>query len=167
MPNTPFQSACSTTVEVLPFELEGHRFGLLVADVQEVLRAVTVSPLPRAPSAILGVINLRGTLVPVFDIRGRFGLRRRALRLTDALIVVNERAVAPRRPAAIVVELVSVLVTVPTERIEQSRLRSGDAKYVAGVAKLDDGNIIIYDLREFLTDAERVQIDDAFAQVIE
>jgi len=152
-------STRSPSVDVLPFELDGHHFGLLVADVREVLRAVSASPLPEAPPAILGVINLRGTVIPVFDIRGRFGLQRRGLRLTDALVVVNDG----RHAAAIVVERVSGLVSLPTERIEQCRLRTGDPRHVAGVATLDDGNIIIYDLRDFLTDTERAQLDAALA----
>lgn len=149
----------SPSVDVLPFELDGHHFGLLVADVREVLRAVTASPLPEAPPAIVGVINLRGAVVPVFDIRGRFGLRKRAMRLTDALVVVNDG----RHAAAIVVERVSGLVSLPTERIEQCRLRTGDPRHVAGVATLDDGNIIIYDLRDFLTETERSQLAHALA----
>jgi purine-binding chemotaxis protein CheW len=150
----------ASNVDVLPFELAGHRFGLLVADVHEVLRAVTVSPLPRAPSAVLGVINVRGLLVPVYDVRGRFGLPPRALQLADSLIVVHDGA----RPAAIVAEWVRGLASVPSERIDACRLQTGDAQYVKGVARLDDGNLIIYDLRAFLTHAEQTELDLALGE---
>jgi purine-binding chemotaxis protein CheW len=150
----------SSHVDVLPFELAGHRFGLLVADVQEVLRAVTISPLPRAPSAVLGVINVRGSLVPVYDVRGRFGLPARALRLADSLIVVQNAG----RPAAIVAEWVQALTSLPSERIDACQLQTGEAQHVRGVARLDDGNIIIYDLRAFLTHAEQTELELALGE---
>jgi purine-binding chemotaxis protein CheW len=151
----------SLDIGILPFELDGHRFGVFIADVQEVLRAATASPLPRAPSAILGVINVRGVLVPVFDIRGRFGLRRRPMRPSDTLILVQ----AGGRVQAIVAELVSAIVHVPQASIEQCRLAAGPAQHVAGVAKLEDGNLIIYDLESFLSDTERAELDAALDAV--
>jgi purine-binding chemotaxis protein CheW len=154
-------SESSTLVSILPFELERHRFGVLVADVQEVLRAATASPLPKAPAVILGVFNLRGSLVPVFDIRSRFGFPRRRLRHTDTFIIVKVRG----RPAAIVADQVVALVSVSNENIERCKLVTADAAYVAGVAKLEDGNIIIYDLAGFLTDTERADLDEALTQV--
>lgn len=147
-------------MDVLPFELDGHRFGVLVAEVQEVVRAATVSPLPRAPSAIQGVINLRGTLVPVFDIRARFGLRSRPLKPNDTLIVLQSEG----RAQAIGVELVSSIASVSRGSIEQCRLATGVAEHVAGVVKLEDGNIIIYDLARFLTDTERADLDAALGE---
>src|SRR5436309_14010618 len=60
--------------EVLIFEVGSQRYGLPAAGVRELVRAVTVTPLPRAPAIVEGVIDLRGTIVPVLDIRARFRL---------------------------------------------------------------------------------------------
>src|ERR1700720_4210722 len=84
--------------EVLVFEVGGQRYGLPSPDVREIVRAVTLTPLPRTPAIVEGVINLRGTVVPVLDIRARFRLPARAVEHTDHLIVAwaGQRLVALR-----------------------------------------------------------------------
>ena len=62
------------TREVLVFEVEGQRYGLPTADVRELVRAVTITPLPNAPAVIEGVVNVRGRVLPVLDMRARFRL---------------------------------------------------------------------------------------------
>ena len=74
-----------TPREVLLFTLEAQRYALPTSDVRELLRAVRLTPLPRAPAVIEGLLNLRGELLPVLDMRRRFrlpALARRAARLT-------------------------------------------------------------------------------------
>src|SRR5205085_8492167 len=75
--------------DVLVFEVAGRRFGLPAAVVREVLRAVALTPLPKAPAVVEGLVNVRGTLVPVLDVRGRFGLPAKPLAPTDHLIVAR------------------------------------------------------------------------------
>jgi purine-binding chemotaxis protein CheW len=75
-------------IEILVFEVEGQHFGVRSADVVQVLRAASLSPLPQAPEAIEGVLNLRGCLVPVLDTRRLLGLPANPMRHTDHLIVV-------------------------------------------------------------------------------
>ena len=142
------------TVSIVPFVMAGHRFGLLAADVREVVRAATPSPLPRAPAIVLGVLNVRGELVPLLDVRSRFGLAPRALAHTDHVIIVSAGA----RVAALAVEAAHVLVDVPAETVETARAH-GD--HVAGVVKLEDGSLVVYDLRTFLTAGEEQELDAA------
>ena len=75
-------------IEILVFEVEGQQFGVRSADVVQVLRAASLSPLPQAPEAIEGVLNLRGSLVPVLDTRRLLGLPAKVMQHTDHLIVV-------------------------------------------------------------------------------
>ncbi len=84
--------------QVLVFEVGGRPFALPIADVRELLRAVTILPLPHSPPNVEGVINLRGSIVPVFDIRGFFHLPSRPLAHTDHFIVgqAGDRRVALR-----------------------------------------------------------------------
>src|SRR5690606_41066795 len=60
-------------LEMLVFELAGVRYALELPSVREVVRAVMISPLPDAPAVIEGVVDMRGALVPVYDLRARFG----------------------------------------------------------------------------------------------
>jgi purine-binding chemotaxis protein CheW len=69
--------------EVLILEVGGQRYGLPVADVQELLRMVTLTPLPSGPPIVEGVINVRGKVVPVLDLRTRFRLPAKAADHTD------------------------------------------------------------------------------------
>jgi purine-binding chemotaxis protein CheW len=75
-------------IEILVFEVEGQHFGVRSADVVQVLRAASLSPLPQSPESIEGVLNLRGCLVPVLDTRRLLGLPAREMQHTDHLIVV-------------------------------------------------------------------------------
>ena len=86
------------SLEVVVFEVGGQQFGLPASDVRELQRAATVTPLPRAPAVVEGVVNLRGTVVPVLDIRARFRLPPKPMQHTDHFVVAaaGERLVALR-----------------------------------------------------------------------
>src|SRR5262249_18625738 len=66
-------------LDVVVFEVHGRQYALPAGQVRELVRAVALVPLPGAPAVVEGVFNLRGKVVPVLDIRGRFGLPPRAL----------------------------------------------------------------------------------------
>src|SRR4051794_33042700 len=75
--------------EVLLFTLEGQRYALPSADVRELVRAVRLTPLPRAPDVVEGLLNLRGELLPVLALRRRFRLPPRPLSPMDHLIIAR------------------------------------------------------------------------------
>ncbi|HWA16570.1 MAG TPA: chemotaxis protein CheW [Gemmatimonadales bacterium] len=135
------------TVTLLSFELSGRRFALTSTVVREIVRAVSMAPLPKAPPIIEGVINVRGTLVPVLDIRQRFGLPAVPLSASDHLIL----AAAGLRIVAIRVDQATGLVTVPEEDIDSAEARVPGAELVAGIARLPDGALVIHDLERFLS----------------
>jgi purine-binding chemotaxis protein CheW len=147
------------SAEILVFEVAGQRYGLWAGDVRELLRAVAIVPLPQAPPAILGVIDLRGRAVPVLDLRRRFGLPPRELDPAEHLIIA---AAGPR--------LVGLRVdrAIELTRLDRAQLDDGaavvpGAPYVAGLARLAGGLAIIHDLRTFLSAAEATRLDEALA----
>ena len=150
----------SRSCECFVLEVGGQRYGLPSSDVVEVLRAVTVTPLPKAPAIVEGVINVRGTVVPVLDIRSRFRLPAKALSYTDHLAVarVDGRTVALRVDRAW-----GLLRINEPDLMAAEELAVGSA-YVAGVAKLPDGLVLIHDLRTFLSQAESVELDAALLE---
>ena len=143
--------------DVLVFEVAGQRFGLLTADVQELVRAVTIVPVPQAPAIVEGIINFRGRVIPVLDIRARFRLPPKTLEPTDHFIVarVEERIVALR------VDHGLDLVRVDDADIEDAQGAVPGADYVSWVAKLPHDLVLIHDLRTFLSHAEATAIDEA------
>jgi purine-binding chemotaxis protein CheW len=146
-------------MELVIVELEGQRYGLRADAVREIVRAATITPLPNAPAVVEGVINVRGSVVAVLDLRRRFGLPARALDPSEyfALARAGDREVALRVDRAI--ELVSV-DPAAVDRAEPILRRS---RYLAGVAKLDDGLVLIHDLEAFLSEAEAASVDEALA----
>jgi purine-binding chemotaxis protein CheW len=137
-------------LEILIFEVGGQRYGLPARDVQEVVRAVAMQPLPKAPAVVEGVINLRGQVVPVLDIRARFRLPAKALAPSDHLVIawVGERRVALRVDRAV------DLVRCRAADVEDARVVLPGVEYVSWVARGPHQLVLIHDLRTFLSRAE-------------
>jgi purine-binding chemotaxis protein CheW len=135
--------------EFLIFDLEGMRYGLPVADVREIVRAVLPVPLPEAHGAVEGVINLRGCVVPVLDLRRRFRLPARPIEPTDHLVITR----AAGRLVALRVDRV----------VELARLAEDDVQEVAAarVAKLPNDLVVIQDPGALFTEAESSALDRA------
>lgn len=145
--------------DLLVFELAGVRFGLELTSVREIVRAVLVTPLPGTPAVIEGIIDVRGTVVPVYDLRARFGLPSKPLHPSEHLVVAwtGERVVAMRCDRADWLE-----------HVEASRIETGDpvtrgGARIEGVARVRDEIVLIHDLRTFLDDAERADLEEALA----
>jgi purine-binding chemotaxis protein CheW len=145
--------------ELLVFALGEHRFGLPAEAVIEVVRVVAWSPLPGAPEIIEGVANVRGTLVPVLDVRVRFGFPGTEVDPDQHLIVAR----AGPRVVALRVDRALALTTIPDDAFEPVERVAPGARLVAGVARLPDGVLVIHDLERFLSLDEGERLDAALA----
>ncbi len=146
---------------VLSFEVGGQRYGLLSSRVREIVRAVTIVPLPSGPSIVEGIIDVRGSIVPVVDIRSRFRLAPKPLEHTDhfVLALTGDRLVGLRVDRAL------DLLNLEADAIEDPRALVSGAEYIAGVAKLPDGLVLIHDLETFLSAAERADLEAAVSSL--
>lgn len=145
---------------VLTFALAGERCALAAEDVREVVRAALPARLPKAPDIIAGVLDLRGELVPLLDLRRRFGLPPRPLAPDDHIVV----ALVAGRAVAFAVERALELAWVPAGAVRAPAAVSPGIEHVAGIARLADGLLLIYDLRAFLAADEVLALDRALAQ---
>lgn len=153
-------------MNLLEFELSGARCALPASQMVEVQRAVALTPLPRSPPVVEGVINLRGKLVPVIDIRTKLGLPAQPLSPSNHMLIVQTSQGSPGavgRTLAIRVDRALELLSVPEELIEDPRPIAG-AVHAAGMAKLPDGMVVIHDLRTFLSLDEVFQLDRALPE---
>jgi purine-binding chemotaxis protein CheW len=148
-------------LELLTFEIWHRRFGIAVADVREVVRAVSIARLPRAPAIVEGVVNVRGCIVPALDIRARFNLPPKVLEPSDHLVI----AFAKRRLVAIRVDRVTDLMKVARSDVDDLTLAVPGSNLVAGVAKLHDGLVLIHDLATFLSVSEAEALDELAEQM--
>jgi purine-binding chemotaxis protein CheW len=126
--------------EILVFELDGRRYGLPASEVRELLRAVSIDPLPLSGPAIEGVVNLRGRVIPVLNLRARLGLPARAVVPSDHMIVAQSGG----RLLALRVDRALDLVQLDDE----AALAEGTEG--ARVARLADGLAPLLDLRTVL-----------------
>jgi purine-binding chemotaxis protein CheW len=145
--------------EVLVLSLEGQRYGVGAAVVRELVRAVRLTPLPCAPDVVEGLLNLRGELVPVLDLRRRFGLSPRPLKASDHLVVVR----AAERTVALRVDRAEGLLEVAPGALDTTPAELPGVGYVAGAVKLEDGLVLLHDLPRFLSEAEGRTLDAALA----
>lgn len=150
-------------LDVLVFTLDDVRYGIAARDVVEVVRAVAVTPVPGVPAVVLGVIDYRGALVPVFDTRMRFGHAPREERLEDQFVVVRAGA----RTAALRADHAERLVAIDAAAVEDPREQLASIEHIEGVTRLDDGLLLIHDPQRFLSAAEREALEAAMAGVEE
>jgi purine-binding chemotaxis protein CheW len=149
----------TTPREVLLFTLEGQRYALPSADVRELARAARLTPLPRAPDVVEGLLNLRGRLLPVLDLRRRFRLPPRPLSPADHFIVAQ----AGPRHVVLRVDRAEGLLTLEPGALDETPRELPGVGYVAGAVKLPDGLVLVHDLRTFLSEAEALALDTALA----
>lgn len=134
----------------LAFAIGDQRFAIGVDDVQEIVRAVSLARLPDVPAIVEGLIDLRGSVIPVLDIRSRFRLPSRAVEPADHLVIARAKG----RVVGIRVDRAIDVLTLGEHDIDEIGAVAPASHYVAGVARLRNGLVLIHDLRTFLSDAE-------------
>ena len=146
--------------QLFVFTLDDGRYALPLADVERVARVVEITPLPKAPEIVLGVINVRGQIIPVVNVRRRFRLPERDLELNDQLILAHTST----RAVALLADSVAGLVEISVSQVVDGEAILPSLQYVAGVAKLPDGLILIHDLDRFLALEEQRALEQAMSE---
>ena len=147
----------SSINQYVVFSLDEQLFALRLSAVERIVRAAEVAPLPGIPESVLGVINVRGQIIPVFDIRRRFGLPVREMELSDQFIIARSRL---RRVALVVDTVRGVHQSDGKDTLASERILPGMER-IEGVLKLKDGLILIHNLDEFLSLDEEKTLDAA------
>ncbi|MDQ2871655.1 MAG: chemotaxis protein CheW [Candidatus Eremiobacteraeota bacterium] len=144
-------------VQVVSFALGSEEYGVDIAQVQEIIRMVEITHVPRAPRFMEGVINLRGQLIPIIDLRTRFGMTR-AEHSKSTRIIVTE--IGSKR-VGIVVDAVSEVLNIPIEHVEGApdMISGVGTEYIQGVGKVGDRLIILLDLTMVMSGEEKRQLD--------
>lgn len=146
-------------MQLLTVRLADGRFAFRASDVREIVRAVAIAPLPAAGAIVEGAINVRGQVVPVLDLRARFGLPPEPLAIHHHLVITSTAG----RDAAFRVDHAEDLIEVNDADIITPDALTSAARHVAGVAALSDGAVVIADLGTFLSRWESDVLDAALA----
>lgn len=151
------------TTNFLIFKVGSTRCGVPADRVIEIVRAVAIMPVPGAPVAIAGIIDVRGSIVPVVDMRDRLGAGRRPVEPADNFVLVRGSLGASQRTVALHAGEVLELAEIDASAVVNPREDVGASPHVAGVARLTDGLALIHDVDAFLSAAEARTLDRALA----
>jgi purine-binding chemotaxis protein CheW len=144
--------ADETLIQLVTFSIGEEVFGVDILAVQEIIRLLDITRVPRAPHFVEGVINLRGKVIPIVDLRKRFDLPEKNYDKSTRIIVINMESIT----VGFVVDEVSEVLRIPANMVDTPPgVVSGlDTDYIDGVGKLDDQLLILLDLNRLLANHE-------------
>ena len=139
--------------QVVVLELAGEAYGVEISRVQEIIRMQPITRIPNGPAFIEGVTNLRGRVIPVLDLRKRFGLAQSAPTRRSRIVVGELGA----HTVGLMVDGVSEVLRVSDEAVEppSTLVTTSDSAFLRGVAKLGERLILLLDLSRILSRDEQ------------
>jgi purine-binding chemotaxis protein CheW len=140
--------------QLVVFDLAGENYGVDINAVREIIRIQQVTHVPDAPEYVEGVMNLRGNVIPVIDLRRRLGLRANDATAESRVVVVDIAG----HGIGVIVDAVREVLRIPTASIEPASavISTEDSFYLEGIAKLDNRLLILLDIDRALAE----QVDD-------
>lgn len=132
----------------LTFSLAGEEYGIGILKVKEIIGLMTITPVPQTPGYVRGVINLRGKVIPVIDLRSKFGMADAEYTERTCIIVVEIRLAERNIAMGIVVDSVSEVLNIKGGEIEDTPSFGArlDTEYILGMAKSGSGVKILLDI---------------------
>ena len=144
-------------LQMVIFELANEHFGVDIADVESIIKMQSITLVPQAPAFVEGVTNLRGSILPVIDLRQRFGFPGQAAGKNSRIVVVTMGGVK----VGMIVDAVSEVLRVSEAAIEPppAMVTSIDSSFITGIAKMDERLIILLDLAKVLSINEQTTLN--------
>lgn len=146
-------------IQIVGFRIGRETFGLPIAIVREIVRVPEITSVPNAPEYIEGVINLRGRIIPVVDLRKRFGEKVIQASKKNRIVVVELET----RTIGLIVNSASEVLKIPPSEIEAPHtvFQEGELNYITGVGKLRGRLVMLLDLGKILQRGELRRLEDA------
>ena len=136
-------------LQLVTFSIGSEEFGVDILKVIEIIRTMEITKVPKAPAFVEGAINLRGLVIPIIDLRRRFGLAEKAGDSDTRIIVIEINGMS----VGFVVDSVSEVLRIPANTVEPAPpvVAGVDSDYISGVGKLEDRLLILLDLDKLLS----------------
>jgi purine-binding chemotaxis protein CheW len=136
----------------LTFSLANEEYGIGILKVKEIIGMMPITPVPRTPAYVKGVINLRGKVIPVVDLRLKFEMKEIGYTERTCIIVVETRGQLGSVLVGIVVDSVSEVLNIRAADIEETPMFEArlDTDYILGMAKINGGLKILLDIDKVL-----------------
>jgi purine-binding chemotaxis protein CheW len=150
--------ATSTEQQLVSFDLATESYGVDIGAVREIIRLQKITNVPRTPEFVEGVINLRGKVIPVVDLRKRFGLPVGDQSAENRIVVVDIGG----QDIGVIVDAVNEVLRIFSDSVEppSSVITTADPDYLMGIAKVDNKLLILLDLESVLSAEERAVLAD-------
>jgi purine-binding chemotaxis protein CheW len=147
----------------LTFSLAGEEYGIGILKVKEIIGLMPITTIPRTPPYVKGVINLRGRVIPVADLRLKFKMEEMGYTERTCIIVVEIQGIAGNGLMGIVVDSVSEVLNIKSCEIEEIPAfgTQTDTGYILGMAKTGNGVKILLDIDKVLNNEEISVLDQA------
>jgi purine-binding chemotaxis protein CheW len=147
--------------QLVIFDLAAEAYGVDIGTVREIIRVQEITHVPNAPDFVEGVINLRGKVIPVVDLRKRFGLATGEQTAESRIVVVDIAG----EDIGVMVDAVAEVLRITGDSVEaaSSIITTADSYYILGIAKLGERLIILLDLDKVLSQEEKLALLDARA----
>jgi purine-binding chemotaxis protein CheW len=156
------------TIQIVTFQVGDEEYGLGIKSITEVIRPLKITPLPRMPEFVEGVINLRGTIIPVVDLRKRFAPGKAVQHLKTVRIMMVRGAIATEAGdhkdlLGLIVDAVQEVLSMPLKNMEPppAAATGRNAEFIAGMGKAGDRLIIFLDITKILSKQERSALEEA------
>jgi purine-binding chemotaxis protein CheW len=152
-------------LQLVGFRIGRETFGLPIEIVREIVRVPDITSVPNAPDYIEGVINLRGRIIPIVDLRKRFGEKTFEPHKTNRIVVVELET----RAIGLLVNSASEVLRIPPSDIEEPHnvFKEGELSYITGVGKLKGRLVILLDLHKILQRGELQRLEEVTEAVAE
>jgi len=146
-------------LQIVGFRIGNEMYGVRIGSVREIVRVPEITSVPSAPEMIEGVINLRGKIIPVMDLRKRFGLTEIVQDKRNRILVVE----LDGKLIGLIVNAASEVLKIPPSDIEApgSVFAEGESSYVTGVGKLKGRLVILLDINKLLHRPEYKRLEEA------
>ena len=145
--------------QLVVFDLAAEAYGVDIGTVREIIRLQEITHVPNAPDFVEGVINLRGKVIPVVDLRKRFGVAVGEQTAESRIVVVDIAG----EDIGVMVDAVAEVLRIAADSVESasSIITTADSYYILGIAKLGERLIILLDLDKVLSQEEKLALLDA------
>ncbi|MDA3901751.1 MAG: chemotaxis protein CheW [Spirochaetes bacterium] len=142
----------TTSMQVVCFKIGEEEYGLEILKVQEILKLPKITKLPKSASFIIGIIDLRGQVIPVINLSNKFGIRENKERENLRAIVVDIQG----KKVGLAIDSVSHVIRIDSKDIEPPPpiVRGISGKYIVGIAKVEAGFVVILDIDQIFSHEE-------------
>ena len=160
---SPEAAASAEAGKYLTFTLAGEEYGIGILKIKEIIGMMPVTSVPQTPQFVKGVINLRGKVIPVIDLRMRFGLEATDYTDRTCIIVVEIEGQSGTVMIGIVVDAVSEVLNIKGDEIDAAPQFGAklDTDYISGIAKIEGGVKILLDIDRVLLNSEIAALEKA------